>query len=787
MFDESVVFDNPIITEKEKQGYRKKISKLGKLDLVLDDHFVFGSEVCKADKELLTKIAKSEDPTTQRTIIQAFKASLEEEYHEKLRSVASNDFISYCEYMNPEEPPAFHHRFMGTKLMLSARRKIKRLAISMPPGFAKALSLTTVVNTPDGPSTIGDLEVGDEVFSSTGRPVKVVRKSPIFYGKKVFRVWTSDNRSVVCDEDHLWTVVRDGRHVTLKASELYGSHHILPAFSPLKYEKRHQKVPPSTMGLWLSDSASEIPPEYLYSDVDDRLAFVDGVVSSDQTTRKADVYNYTTTSAKFSHDFCILLSSLNLHNNIYKSGNKYRVCFRLNAEIKRAIWFEREKSVPTQCITVNSDDGLFLAGESNIVTHNSTYASKFFPSWYMGNNPSHKIIGAGHTQSFVENEFSKKIRDIIDSDRYRKVFPSVRLKADSAAVKQWMNTAGGSYLARGVKTGISGFRGNMAVFDDPYASRKDAESPTVTKDVYDWFMSDLLNRLLPGAPLFVVATRWNNRDLMATIDDLNKNTKGLPWEVINLPAEATLNDPLGRSPGEWLWPDFYTEEEMLIKKETLPTRDWNSLFQGKPVSEGDGMLALAWIHRYKKLPKDAVNDEGKIIRKEVRRTVMSIDTAYKEDQRHDPTCITVWLEDVYGNHYLKDVIVKRVDFNGLVKLINAACKKHRPNAILMEDKGAGTSYIQLKGNRGPAPIIPINVGGKSKEFRFDAVTPMFEAGEVLLPERATWLTDFETELLDFPNAPHDDQVDATSQYLSWARPKRRGGMKKLTGIGFKKR
>ena len=48
-----------------------------------------------------------------------------------------------------------------------------------------------------------------------------------------------------------------------------------------------------------------------------------------------------------------------------------------------------------------------------------------------------------------------------------------------------------------------------------------------------------------------------------------------------------------------------------------------------------------------------------------------------------------------------------------------------------------------------------------------------EAGYVLIPERAPWLSDFKAELLAFPSSRHDDQVDALSQFLEWFTRQRR--------------
>jgi len=420
----------------------------------------------------------------------------------------------------------------------------------------------------------------------------------------------------------------------------------------------------------------------------------------------------------------------------------------------------------------------------------STYCTHLFPAWYLGKYPKHKYIQAGHTQDFVDEEFGKKVRGIIDSEDYREVFPEIRLDPGSKAASRFaLAKFKGKYLGRGVGQGISGFRANIAAVDDPFASREDVESPTTRKKVFDWFMADLTTRLLPRSPLFVVATRWHSDDLCGRLEALNAKGLGIPWEVVNLAAISEgINDPLGRGPDLPLWPGFYDLEHLLNLRSTLPARDWNSLYQGKPMDEAGGSFQVEWVHRYTDYPKNDVNDQGVVSKINIRRMVVSVDCASKIGERNDYTVIGVWIEDLNRKHYLVDVVRKRLEFNEMVTTIeDTATKWNRliPGtqvaAILVEDKGSGTQYIQTRKALAPAPVIAIEVGTSSKEFRFDGVCPMFEGGEVFLPSATGWLPDYERELLGFPYANHDDQVDMTSQYLAWARVRRAGGTRKLGG------
>lgn len=406
----------------------------------------------------------------------------------------------------------------------------------------------------------------------------------------------------------------------------------------------------------------------------------------------------------------------------------------------------------------------------------SVTCSRAFPSWYLGRHPEHKYLQGGHTQGFCENEFGKPTRALVDSDNFRAVFPEVKLAKDTKAAGTWgLLKHPGRYYTKGVGVGISGFRANIGGIDDPFASREDAESQTIRNKVYDWFSADFSTRLLPNSPLFIVATRWHSDDLCGRVEQMSKDGKGIPWEVINLPAicEDDQNDPLNRALGEPLWPTFYTEEHLMNLRATLPPRDWNSLYMGKPVDAEGGVISMAWFQRYLHLPDTSKR----------RRVTISVDTANKDNERADFTAIGVWIEDDGGKHYLAHVVRERLEFNDMVKKIETVAKAWNANLIIIEDKGSGTQYIQTRGQgEAPCPVVPVNTGTNSKQFRMDGVAPMIEGGLVYLPQRADWLPAYESEMIGFPTASHDDQVDMTSQYLDYTRQRKGGSTQKTTGM-----
>lgn len=445
----------------------------------------------------------------------------------------------------------------------------------------------------------------------------------------------------------------------------------------------------------------------------------------------------------------------------------------------------------------------------------SSHCSHHFPAWFLGRNPKKRYLQAGHSQDFVDNEMGAKVRTILTSEDYRRVFPEIRVAQDMRAKGYWaLDNGKGKYVAKGVGQGIAGFRGQFAGVDDPYKNREAAESPLIREKVYQWFADDFSTRLLPGAPLFIIMTRWHSDDICGRITDSEqdqlksllkregidtpeqldhailkemvsklssvdpKETRFL-YKIINLPAFAEDdNDILGRQRGDALWPELFNISELENFKSKMTAASWNSLYQGTPIDIEGGLVSKGWFKEYEALPKA----------EDVKRITLSVDTASKQNERNDFTVIGVWFSDRHNNHYLADVYRDQPDFVKLQEKIASLASRWKANAILVEDKGNGTAYIQNHQGKAtaPAPIIAIEVGQNSKEFRFDKVTPMIEAGQVYLPKNASWLPDFLRELVAFPNGKHDDQVDMTSQYLEHARKGGRRGTRKLGGTSYKR-
>lgn len=409
----------------------------------------------------------------------------------------------------------------------------------------------------------------------------------------------------------------------------------------------------------------------------------------------------------------------------------------------------------------------------------SVYSSIAAPAYIFGHNPHERIIAAGHTQDFVEKAIARKVRAILQTDRYKKLFPDTHISADSRAADYFTLAplrAGtpGHYIARGAGGGISGFRATRIIADDLYPSIKDAYSKAHREEVSQWWKGDLASRLLPGGNIVLVITRFHPSDIVGELLDA-ASRGGEKWETVILPAicEDPETDPLGRAEGEALWPEFQTLEHLTVLKANTPPRIWNTMYQCRPVHDNDGVLKESWFKHWDDLPPENM----------VRRRWVSFDTANSANARSDYTVGTAWIETFDKRYFLVDVVRARVEFAELVKLIDEFARRAKASSILIEDAGAGKSLLQAYQGKLSAPLIAINPYNKSKEFRFDEISPMFETGAVLLPRRHELLPDIERELLEFPNGTKDDIVDSCTHALRWARGSTvKRGTKKLGGV-----
>jgi predicted phage terminase large subunit-like protein len=382
----------------------------------------------------------------------------------------------------------------------------------------------------------------------------------------------------------------------------------------------------------------------------------------------------------------------------------------------------------------------------------SELVSKYFPAWYLGLHHEHRIMLASYGDEFSAT-WGRRSRDIL-AEWGPKLY-GVSVSDASAAANRWdLHKHRGGMITAGVGGQVTGHGAHVMIIDDPQKDRREADSQTMRDQVWTWFTDTIYPRLEPRGKIILCMQRWHHDDLAGRLLKASENG-GMSdrWHVLSLPAIAEEDDPMGRLPGEALWPERFPVDELDRIRANMSPRGWISQYQQRPAPEAGATFRAEWQgYRYRELPQ-------------LQRKVMAIDTAYKTGVANDFSVIETWGQSI--NAYpLVDVWRDQVEYPELKRAIIDQFNRYQPNVVLIEDSASGQSIIQDLKRTTTLPIVPVKAIG-SKQARADAVSPLWESGKVLLPESAPWLHVFLEEHLAFPFGAHDDTVDPGVYALQW--------------------
>lgn len=376
-----------------------------------------------------------------------------------------------------------------------------------------------------------------------------------------------------------------------------------------------------------------------------------------------------------------------------------------------------------------------------------------FMAWALGKAPDAEFIHTSYSAQLAINN-SWRCRELVRSEWYRALFPEVEVATGASARDDWRTTRGGVVYATGAGGSLTGYGagrkreepgfGGAIIIDDPHKANE-ATSDSVRGHVIDWFRNTLESRVnSPETPIIVIMQRLHEQDLAGW---LLGGGNGEAWEHLSIPAIS--------KDGRALWPAMHDVDALRRMEQSKPYEFAGQYLQ-RPAPIGGGIFRTGWWRYY---------DPAAL--PQVRRIVQSWDTAFKTNAQNDYSVCTSWAECVDGNVYALDRWKAKVEYPELKRMAISLAARHRPHAILVEDKASGQSLIQeLRRDSHGLSIVPIKVD-TDKIARAFAVTPLIESGRVLLPEGADWVADYVMTMGTFPNGAHDDDVDSTTQALGY--------------------
>jgi predicted phage terminase large subunit-like protein len=387
--------------------------------------------------------------------------------------------------------------------------------------------------------------------------------------------------------------------------------------------------------------------------------------------------------------------------------------------------------------------------------------STAFPAWYLGRNPGKQVMLVSHTTDLAV-DFGRKVRNNIATDRYKEIFPDVRLATDSKSAGRWNTNHGGSFYACGVGSALAGRGADLLIIDDPHSEQDVLNGNFEVFDrAYEWYTFGARTRLMPGGSVAIIQTRWHLDDLTGRVlRDMGKNPGSDQFEVVEFPAILEFEDEeTGVITEKALWPDFFDLPALHRTKATMPLFQWNAQFQQNPTAEEAALVKRDWWNIWS-------GDEPP----DCEYVIVTLDAAAETHNRADFTGITTWgvflNEEVSEYHIiLLDSIKDRYEFPELKRKAMEVYEDVEPDAFIVEKKSAGTALYQEMRRMGiPVQEYTPHRGSGDKLARLNSVSDIVSSGMVWVPE-TRWAEELVDEVASFPFGSNDDLVDCTTMAL----------------------
>ena len=378
----------------------------------------------------------------------------------------------------------------------------------------------------------------------------------------------------------------------------------------------------------------------------------------------------------------------------------------------------------------------------------SEFASYLLPAWMIGKSPSLKIIQATHTADLAI-DFGRKTKNLVDDVKYQELFKT-RLQEDSKAAGKWKTEQGGEYFAAGVGGAITGRGADLLIIDDPHKEQDIRADGKAFDKAINWYTSGPRQRLQPGGSIVIVMTRWSTKDITGQLLKAQSEEGSDQWEVVELPA--LLPD------GEPVWPEYWSSEELLRTKASIPVSNWLAQYMQSPTAEEGAILKREWWRDW----------EGEYPPK-LDYIVQSYDTAFTKKETSDFSAITTWgvfsTEDHGQSIILLNAFKGRYEFPELRRVALEEYRNWNPDMVIVEAKASGLPLThELR--QMDIPVINFTPSkGNDKHTRVNSVAPLFESGKIWAPMHEHFSQEVVEECASFPFGEHDDYGDSTTKAI----------------------
>lgn len=388
----------------------------------------------------------------------------------------------------------------------------------------------------------------------------------------------------------------------------------------------------------------------------------------------------------------------------------------------------------------------------------SIMVSVAWVAWLLGRDPTLRIVCISYSAGLAL-DFARMCRLVMESLWYRQTFPGTRLVR--RAEYDLETTRGGGRFSTSIDGTLTGRGGDIIILDDPM-KQIDAYSESARRRVHEFFRGTAISRLnnRKTGSFVLVEQRLHEEDLSGVLLEEGG------WKHLCLPARTSEDRVVPVDEGEsYFWPagalldpERLSEAQLAEIERTTGHAACSANYLQAPVPATGIMVKREWLKSYSAAPNFELGDQ----------IVQSWDTATKAGALNDYSCCVTAL--VRKNTvYLLDVFRAKLEFTALKRKVIELARRWQTQALLIEAAASGEQLLNSL-RLEPQPGVPTPISRPAttdKVTRLAGQTPRIEAGDLLLPEGAPWLAAFLHELLGFPHARHDDQVDALAHLLGW--------------------
>lgn len=401
----------------------------------------------------------------------------------------------------------------------------------------------------------------------------------------------------------------------------------------------------------------------------------------------------------------------------------------------------------------------------------SIIANVAFPAWMLGQNPAARIVSVSYSNE-LSGTHARNFRRVVQSLEYQRIFPQLQVARGHDREMDIGTTQGGYRRSTSVGGTLTGIGGDLIIIDDPI-NADDSFSERAREQVNEWYDRSLSTRLDDpnSGAIVLLMQRLHEDDLVGHVTSIPDHG----WNILTIPAIAPTdqtyrigarpNDVHSRRGGDVIDARHVSPATLTHQREIMGERAFNAQYQQQPTATGGDIIKRAWLTHYDNPPASH----------QTYAIIQSWDTAFSEDDHNDYSVCTTWALTPHSLDLI-DLFREKMAFPKLLDRAQQLALDHKAHRIVIEKAGSGISMAQTLRSKLNCTIVSFAPKG-DKESRLYAVSHMIEKGTVRLPRQAPWLDDYLRELLSFPNARHDDQVDSTTQFLNYIRSKPVGSIR----------